>query len=227
MFRHSRSDAEPGSAPDPPAAAATATTASSWSDSRGRLLEAMIETVALRGYDRATIGRVLASAGVEESVFDEHFGDKRDCFLQAVDDLFARAELAALEQFQRPGSWAQRVQAALGVLLRALAANPPAARVAFVEMFGEGQAACERYRSALALFTSLVEQGRSSSSCGEHLPVQTSEAIVGGIASILQRRILQGETAELPGLHADLTYFALLPYLDHEGALEIAGLPAA
>jgi hypothetical protein len=40
----------------------------------------------------------------------------------------------------------------------------------------------------------------------------------------LQRRVLQGDTAELPGLHADLTYFALLPYLDHERALAVAGL---
>jgi len=74
------------------------------------------------------------------------------------------------------------------------------------------------------LFTSLIEQGRSQCPNSEHLPPQTSEAIVGGIASILHRRVLQGNTDELPALHADLTYFALLPYLDHERAVVVAGL---
>ncbi len=56
-----------------------------------------------------------------------------------------------------------------------------------------------------------------------HLPPQTSEAVVGGIASILHRRVLEGHTAELPALLGDLLYFALMPYLGHDRALAIAG----
>jgi AcrR family transcriptional regulator len=161
----------------------------------------MIETVAGRGYDRTTVSRVLSSADVQEAVFSEHFRDKHDCFLQAVDDLIGRAERSAFEHFQRPAPWAERVRLALESLLCALARNPDGTRVVLVEMLGAGPAACERHRSALALFTSLVEEGRSCSAGGEHLPPQTSEAIVGGIASIVHRRALQGETAELPALH--------------------------
>jgi AcrR family transcriptional regulator len=184
----------------------------------------MIETVALRGYDRTTVSRVLSSADVEEAVFSEHFRDKHDCFLQVVDDLIGRAERSALEQFRQVAPWAERVRLALQSLLDALSRHPDAARVVFVEMLGAGPAACERQRSALALFTSLIEEGRSHSSNTEHLPAQTSEAIVGGIASIVHRRVLEGNTAELPALHADLTYFALFAYLDHERALALAGL---
>ncbi len=43
----------------------------------------MIETVALRGYDRTTVSRVLRGADLEEAMFSEHFHDKHDCFLQA------------------------------------------------------------------------------------------------------------------------------------------------
>jgi AcrR family transcriptional regulator len=188
------------------------------------LLDAMIETVALRGYDRTTVSRLLSSADVQEAVFCEHFRDKHDCFLEAVDDLIIRVERSALEQFQRSVPWAERVRLALESLLCALADDPDGARVVLVEMLGAGPLACERHRSALALFTSLIEEGRSQSPSIEHLPPQTSEAIVGGITAILHRRVLQGETAELPALHADLTYFALLPYLDHERALAVAGL---
>lgn len=224
MFHNRRSDTEPDPTQDSCAPTATVVATISSHDPRRRLLDAMIETVAHRGYDRTTVSRVLCSADVQEAVFTEHFQDKHDCFCQAVDDLIGRVELAALEQFQRDAPWSERVRAGLERLLYALADDPDGARVALVEMLSAGPAACERQRSALALFASLIEQGRAHCPDGEHLPAQTSEAIVGGIASILHRRVLQADTAELPALHADLTYFALLPYLDHERAMTIAGL---
>jgi AcrR family transcriptional regulator len=223
MFRHGRFGAEPGLTPDsPPPTVATVATAPR-PDPRRRLLDAMIATVAIRGYDRTTVSRVLSSADVQEAVFSEHFRDKHDCFLQALDDLVGRAERSAQERFRRVVPWPERVRLALRDLLDALASDPDGARVVFVEMLGAGPAACERHRSMLALFTSFMEEGRSGSPNGGHLPPQTSEAIVGGIAAIVHRRVLQGDTAELPALHTDLTYFALLPYLDHERALAAAG----
>lgn len=224
MFHNRGSDAEPDSRQDSYAPAATAVATVSRLDPRRRLLDAMIETVARRGYDRTTVSRVLCSADLQEAVFSEHFRDKHDCFCQAVDDLISRVELAALEQFQRDAPWPERVRAGLQSLLWALAHDPDGARVALVEMLSASPAACERQRSALALFASLIEQGRAHCPEQEYLPAHTSEAIVGGIASILHRRVLQANTAELPALHADLTYFALLPYLDHERAMVAAGL---
>lgn len=229
MFDYRRSSAEPGLIPE--ASAATGASAAIGRavaspprpNPRERLLSAMIETVASRGYDRTTISRVLCSADVQEAVFSEHFRDKHDCFMQAVDELLiGRAERSALERFAQSLPWSERVKLALESLLSELARYPEGADVVFVEMLGAGPAACERYREALALFASLLEEGRSLSYDSEHLPPQTSEAIVGGIASIVHRRVLQGNVAELPSLHADLTYFALLPYLDHERALSIA-----
>lgn len=224
MFHSSRSDAELHPTQDSYVPVATVVATVSRSDPRRRLLEAMIETVAQRGYDRTTVSRVLCNADLQEAVFTEHFHDKHDCFCQAVDDLIGRVELAALEQFQGDTPWCECVRAGLQSLLYALARDPNGARVTLVEMLSAGPSACERQRSALALFASLIEQGRADCPEDEHLPAQTSEAIVGGIASILHHRVLQENTAELPALHADLTYFALLPYLDHERAMAVAGL---
>jgi AcrR family transcriptional regulator len=203
-------------------------TTSGIGDPRRRILDATIQTVARRGYDRTTVNRILSEAGMPEAVFGEHFEHKHDCFMQAIDELVGGVERNAQEQFQRPIPWAERVRAAIGMLLEALAEDPDAARVAFVEMLAAGPAPRERHRRALSLFTSLMEEGRLQAANLSHLPAQTSEAVLGGIVSIVHRRVLQGETATLPDLHGDLTYFALLPYLDQEGALETAGLrPAA
>jgi AcrR family transcriptional regulator len=226
MFHHRHSAVGSEAVPDTSAVAMLAVAAHSEADPRRRLLDAMIETVALRGYDRTTVSRVLSSAGLEEATFSEHFYDKHDCFMQATDDLLSRVESAALTRFQRVAPWSERVRLALHSLLCTLARNPSGARVAFVEMLGAGPEACERQRSVLALFATLIEEGRLQSADTSALPAQTSEAIVGGIVSIVQRRILQGETARLPELYADLTYFALLPYLDHDRALSVARAPA-
>ena len=209
-------DRHPDAAPAPPALATVPRP-----DPRRRLLDAMIQTVAQQGYDRTTISRVLASADVQEAVFSEHFHDKHDCFLAAVEEMCAAAERVAVEQFGEALPWPERVRLALASLLDALAHHPDGASVAFVEMLSAGPAAHARGRAALALFTALMEQGRSYTDPGQ-LPEHTSEAIVGGIVAIVHRHVLQAETAALAALHADLTYFALLPYLDHDRALAVA-----
>lgn len=224
MFRHRQSGPEQGSPGIPFAQAAVAVEAAPRSDPRRRLFDAMIDTVAERGYDRTTVSRVLSTADMQEAVFTEHFRDKHDCFMQAADELINRVERAGLEIFELDAPWPERVRLALDALLCGLAEHPTGARVVLVDMLGAGHAACERHRLALELFTSLIEEGRSYSENTEHLPPQASEAIVGGIVSILHRRVLQGDTAQLALLHADLTYFALLPYLDHERAVAMAGL---
>lgn len=234
MFEHRRSGAEPGFREDPQMEASPATHGGATavtvfadrprSDPRERLLEAMIQVVAERGYDRTTVSRLLSRAEVPEAVFSEHFRDKHDCFMQAIHGVIGRAENSAIELFAQTRPWPERVRQALDVLMSALAAHPNAADVLFVEMLGAGPEARERHREALGLFATLLEEGRSVCADSAHLPKQTSEAIVGGIASIVHRRSLQGKLAELPALRADLTYFALLPYLDHERAAAIAGL---
>lgn len=224
MFRHRQSDPGQGSPGSSFAQAAVAVEVAPRSDPRKRLLDAILDTVAERGYDRTTVSRVLSTADVQEAVFTEHFRDKHDCFMQAVDELIGRVERAGLEIFELDAPWHERVRLALEALLHGIAEHPTGARVVLVDMLGAGHAASQRHRLALELFTSLIEEGRSCSVNTEHLPPQTSEAIVGGIVSILHRRVLQGDTAGLALLHADLTYFALLPYLDHERALTVAGL---
>jgi AcrR family transcriptional regulator len=207
-----------------PSAPSTALVSPPRGDPRRLILDAIVKTVARRGYDRTTVSRIVREAGVAEALFSEHFHDKQDCFMQAVDELLGGVERRALEQWERPLAWAERVRSGLGTLLEGLAGDADRARVTFVEMLMAGPRARERQCRALALFTSLVEEGRQHAVHSCHLPEQTSEAVVGGIASILHRRILEGETARLPSLHSDLTYFALLPYLDQEEAAAAAGL---
>jgi len=201
-------------------------------DARRGILDALVHTIALRGYDRTTIDRALASADVPAAVFEEHFEDKHDCLLAALEELIAGVQSAICERVPASAPWSEQVRAGLKALLAALAGDPDGARVAFVECLGAGEAASARVRRAIASAIPIIEQGRlpedgrrdGSGPCvpapdAAHLPPQTSEAVVGGISAILHRRILEGDTSQLPALLPDLLYFALMPYRGHEYAL--------
>lgn len=195
---------------------------------RRAIVDALVRTIALEGYERTTIDLVLLAAGVPAPVFDEHFEDKQDCLLAALDELIAGVERIISERVEHTASWPERVRAGLQALLDTLAANPQGARVLFVECLSAGEPAFERVRSAMASFVCAVEAGRGGAPGGAtaiadlnaaRLPALTSEAIVGGVASIIHRRVLEGNTAALPALLPDLLYFVLMPYLGHEHAL--------
>ncbi len=203
-----------------------------YGDPRRRIFDAMIETVAQRGYDRTTIERVLNAAQIPAPVFDEHFEDKQDCFLHALDKLFGRIERVLLARTRWPVPWPERIQLGLRALLVELAEHPDSARVALVECLSAGDASVARLRAALARLVAILDEGRAyaaeqSSPGVEYLPTQISVAIVGGIAAIVHRQVLEDRTAELPLLLGDLLYFALLPYLGHDGALRASGLDLA
>ena len=192
------------------------------SDPRARILDAMVATVSYRGYDRTTLERVLQTAAVAAAVFEEHFENKQDCFLQALDELVARVQERVRERVERKAPWPERVRSGLEALLGALTEDPDGARVILVECLSAGGAADERYRALLRIFPPLLEEGRFHSANPDHLPPATSEALVGGIVAILHRRALEDRTGELPRLLGDLAYFALLPYLGHHRALVAA-----
>jgi AcrR family transcriptional regulator len=187
-----------------------------------RMLDAMIATASYRGYDRTTVERVLQTANVAPAVFDEHFADKEECFLRALDALIARIECRVLERVERAAPWPERVRGGLEALLSALAEDSDGARVVLVESLCACPAASKRHHSLLRLFPPLLEEGRFYCVTPDLLPPYASEAMVGGIASILHRRALEDRAGELPRLRGDLAYFAMLPYLGHHRAIVAA-----
>jgi AcrR family transcriptional regulator len=209
-------------APRESAASPSLSAASRSPNPRIRVLDAIIATASYRGYDRTTVERVLQTAGVPAALFEEHFANKEDCFLQALDAVIARTESRVQEATQRAVPWPERVRSGLEALMRALAEDPDGARVVLVECLSAGPAASERHYALLRIFPPLLEEGRFHCADPDHLPSYISEAMVGGITSVLHHRALADRTGELPRLCGDLAYFALLPYLGHHRALVAA-----
>lgn len=187
---------------------------------RRRILQAMIEVVAERGYPDTRVVDVIEVAGVSRKTFYELFTSKEDCFLAAYDLLLGNLLGDTLRGFEsRPGApWPERVAAGLEALLQHLAEHPDEARFAIVEVLAAGPKALARRDAALRQFTGFLDAGRAETSV--ELPGITPLSLAGGVNELLYSEILHGATARLPERLPDLMFWITLPFLGAERASE-------
>jgi AcrR family transcriptional regulator len=180
---------------------------------RERLLAALAECLDERGYDGTTVSTIGKRAGVSKSDFYKHFESKDVCFIAAYDDAVERIREQTIAACVEADDWATGVLAALGALLELLTAEPALAGLALVEGLRAGRGVYDRYQEALQGFVPLLRDGAPAPVGGEAPPEATDEAVVGGIASLLARRVLADDTEQLASLLPEIAEFALTPYL--------------
>ena len=182
---------------------------------RERLLAALAECLEERGYEGTTVSMIGTRAGVSKSDFYKQFRSKDACFLAAYDDAVERIHEQVVLSCRegKRGSWAERVLAGLSALLDLLAAEPAQTRLVLVEGLRAGRGVYDRYQAGLESFVPLLRRGAPAPLGSEPPPMATDEALVGGIASLLSRRVLAGEAEKLDEFLPEIAEFALTPYL--------------
>ncbi|HEY7456573.1 MAG TPA: TetR/AcrR family transcriptional regulator [Solirubrobacterales bacterium] len=189
---------------------------------RERIVTALVDTVAQRGYNATTVADITKAASVSRRTFYEHFADKEACFLAAyemVADHIAASMRAAAESFEE---WPQQVRAALATILRFLAGEPELARLYLIEPVAAGGEIAARHRASMQGLVEILRAGRPEHG-GEHpLPEATEETLVGGIVSLIVREISADRTEQLEQLLPDLVELALAPYVGAEQAERLA-----
>jgi AcrR family transcriptional regulator len=188
---------------------------------RERLLAALAECLEERGYEGTTVAMIGKRAGVSKSDFYKQFKSKDACFLAAYQDAMERIRGEALGACRGKEDWAAGVLAALAALLRLFAAEPAQAQLVLVEGLRAGRGVYDRYQEGLQGFVPLLRKGAPAPAGGEPPPLATDEAVVGGIASLLGRRVLAGKTEKLPDFLPEIAEFALTPYLGASEARRI------
>jgi AcrR family transcriptional regulator len=186
------------------------------SNQRERLLDAIANVVAEKGYAATRVADITDYAGVSRKTFYELFTDKEDCFLAAYDAITA----LLMERMARglaavaDDTWEVKVGALLGEFLRFLAAEPAFARMCIVEVLGSGPAGLARRDQAIEAFFPVVDQlPRSQPGAEAWLSEMTPVFVTGGILEVVYAAIRRGETDTLPDLEDDLTHLAFRAYL--------------
>jgi AcrR family transcriptional regulator len=189
---------------------------------RERIITALVDTVAERGYNATTVAHITKAASVSRRTFYEHFPGKEACFLAAyemVADHIRESMQVAAQAFD---DWPQKVRAALATMLRFLAGEPELARVCMIEPIAAGGEIAARHRESMQGFVEILKAGRPQHTGERPLPEATEATLVGGIVSLIVREINAGRTERLENLLPDLVELTLAPYLGAEEAARLA-----
>lgn len=182
---------------------------------RERLISGLTQTLYEVGYQKTTVSLIGQRAAVSKSDFYKHFESKDDCFFAAyeaaIERVRERVHGACSTAADR--GWPLRVREGIAALVMLFAADPALASITLVEGLRAGPGVYDRYQAAVESFVPYLRDGAPKAPDGEEVPAATDEAVVGGIASLLGRRVLAGEAEQLEELLPDVLEFALAPYL--------------
>lgn len=183
--------------------------------SRDRMLLAMTQAVADKGYVATTVADVVRIAGVSRRTYYEEFEDKEHCFLEAYRagaGTVMEEIIATLQEF--PGEdWRARVEVGVEAFTRVLASQPALARVFFVDVLGAGPAAVEERQRVFEMFANgwrlLADRAERQDPAIRHTPELVLHALVGAFAEVVLRQILNEGAETLTELGPALTELAV------------------
>lgn len=174
---------------------------------RGRLLLAMAESVAEKGYVGTSVAEVLRRSRVSRETFYQHFSDKQHCFLTVLDQsalLMERFFAEGLAGDEPP--W-PRFERALEIYLTTLADEPAIARVFFLESYAAGPEAQRKRFAVQERFVAAVTDNFAGdpSWCRLPDPGFAARMLVGAVSSLVAAALVRGRAEEIRALREPLT----------------------
>jgi AcrR family transcriptional regulator len=173
---------------------------------RDRILLALAEATAERGYAATPVAEVLRRAGVSRETFYELFSSKDEAFAAAYDravelllQRITQGHAAAGEAPQDDGARMARVEALLTGYLDALADEPAFARVFLIEAHAAGPEPTRRRYETQRGIAVLIADLLDAHSDAQRF---ACESLVASISALVTARIATGE--DVRGLRAPL-----------------------
>jgi AcrR family transcriptional regulator len=179
---------------------------------RGRLLFAIAQVVAEKGYAAATVADIVDRASVSRSTFYEQFEDKEACFLAAFNFAVEYVLGQMREAWEaagggEAGSWRDRVRSDLTTYLDVLSSEPAFARALHLESLAAGPATLERRAQMLALFSDrtrrLHELAREHDPALAPLPELAFLLHTGGLDELIREHVRTAGAETLSALSDD------------------------
>ncbi len=175
------------------------------------IITATIEVVGRRGYHDAPIAEIAARAGVCLATLHHLYPSREECFLAAYRQTSDQLTTIALDAFAAETEWIDALNAGLRALLEAAAGDPARARVCFVEVQAAGFRAAVLRDETIGRLQTMLDAAPMTA--GRERWTLLTRSLIGGIDYIIQRRLVAGKAAELPGLTDDLTTLVATPLL--------------
>jgi AcrR family transcriptional regulator len=202
---------------------ASVTRSSAHADQRRRILRAVGELVAERGYSDVTIELIVKRAHISYKTFYKHHRSKEECFVALFETALTSTEKTIRERLvAEPGPWSDQVVLALRTLIEQIVAEPVIARAVIVESPTVGPAVTARYEQATKALVPLFRAGREFNPRGAELPATIEETLAGSVFWSAYQRLIVGEADQLTGYLPVLLELVLRTYLGPGEASRIA-----
>jgi AcrR family transcriptional regulator len=159
---------------------------------RLRLLEAIAELVAEHGYAAVTIGDIATRAGTAKRTFYDHFPDKQQCFLAALDEITDTLIQAVARFFAAPGTVRERCEYSLRGYLELLGSMPSTSKIFYLESMATGPEAIDRRVDMHLKFArNIVALSRAAerSGGGREISEQHALAVVGALHTLIYHQV--------------------------------------
>ncbi|MBH0778942.1 TetR/AcrR family transcriptional regulator [Nocardia bovistercoris] len=179
---------------------------------RERILRAMADAMAERGYVNTPIAVVLKRAGVSRETFYEQFRSKEHCFEaafeRAVHGVMGRIAAASDETTPAPGTPenTDRLDRLLGAYLEALAAEPAYARLFLVEVYAAGAKAVAKRAVLQESFVAVIADVLGATTESQRFACQTLAA---GVSAMVTAKIAAADPDGLRALRGPLLELVL------------------
>jgi AcrR family transcriptional regulator len=207
---------------------ASVTRTSAHADQRRRILRAVGEVVAERGYPDVTVELIVKRAHVSFKTFYKHFDGKEECFVALFEAVLTNTEHAIRQRLDaEPRPWAEQVVVAISTLVEQVVADPVIARAIIVESPTVGTAITDRYEQATkAFFVPLFREGRELNPRGADLPDTIEDILAGSVIWSAYEHLIVGRADELTAYLPVLLELVLRTYLGTAEASRIVRAPA-
>jgi AcrR family transcriptional regulator len=184
-----------------------------------RLLRALAAVVADKGYPDTTVAEVVERASTSQRTFYEHFKNKEDAIVAALDSGSAHMLAAALPAFRRAPDWKHAVHDTIEAMFRWGAEEPEYARMGGVEMYAAGKRALDQRETVTEGMEGLLAPGYELK---PDTPPIAAEAVGGALYELLYDHVNKKGPATLPDIVPTLVYVTLAPFLEADDAYEVA-----
>jgi AcrR family transcriptional regulator len=177
---------------------------------RERILFAVADIAAQKGYAAGTIADITAIAKVDRRVFYGHFSGKQQAFLAAHELAFQQTMAIATSSFFGAEAWPERIWQGTNAIGQ-FNEIYPITRVIYLESHALGAPAIQRVQDSFAAFTIFLQEGNQQAK--RPIARTAMEAIVAAGFEIGYHQLRQGKNSAMPSSAYHITYMCLAPFL--------------
>ncbi len=136
-------------------------------------------------------------SGVSRSAFYEHFKDKEECLLAALEAFVGPAIDSIVGDGEDHPPTEERAREAFQAFVQLIVDQAAAARMCFVEIYAAGPRAVEEIDRTTDAFQGFVAATLGRVRGDERMPPELVRALIGGLRKVIHTRLYRGEEDEL------------------------------